>query len=81
MQTGASAAQGTPTLVVPTDSAKWRDMQRNLVVGGVYHVQQQGNPPHAARYCLWNGSTLVPCKCCPLDLCHSVLTLKKVLIA
>ena len=55
-------ATGTPTLIIPTDPGKWREMQRNLVVGGVYHVQQQANGQQGAQYCLWNGSQLVPCE-------------------
>lgn len=28
-----------PTLVVPSDPVRWQEMQKNLVHGGVYHVQ------------------------------------------
>ena len=48
-----------PLLVVPNDAAKWQAMQKNLVVGGVYHVQMANGEK---RYSLWNGSRLVPCK-------------------
>ena len=33
-------------------------MQKSLVVGGVYHVQIS----NGRKYCLWNGTNLVPCK-------------------
>ena len=60
---GASAQMSgrTPTLVIPSDPNRWREMQRSLVMGGVYHVQaNQANA--ATQYCLWNGTQLVPCK-------------------
>ena len=48
------------TLTIPNDPARWEQMQRSLVVGGVYHVQMTNGHK---KYCLWNGSQLVPCKC------------------
>lgn len=47
-----------PTLVVPTDPNRWAQMQKNLVSGGVYHVKMPTGQP---KYCLWDGTKLVPC--------------------
>ena len=57
---GQQVAGRTPTLIIPSDPTKWREMQRSLVVGGVYHVQTAGS--QGTQYCLWNGTQLVPCK-------------------
>ena len=34
-------------------------MQKNLLTGGVYYVKMPSGPP---KYCLWDGTKLVPCK-------------------
>ena len=56
---GNRSATYPPTLVVPTDPSRWAQMQKNLVSGGVYHVKMPTGQP---KYCLWDGTKLVPCK-------------------
>lgn len=50
---------------IPQDPARWQELQKSLVQGGVYHVQQSG-ANRETMYCLWNGTQLVPCE----YLCH-----------
>ena len=58
-KTSANTAGTTaPLLVVPSDGQKWRDMQKDLVEGGVYHVEL---PSKERKYYLWDGQRLVPC--------------------
>lgn len=47
-------------LTIPPDSTRWLAMQKNLTIGGVYQVVATGSTQR--KYCLWNGSQLVPCK-------------------
>lgn len=63
MQIPASASlapmAGAQTLIIPSNPRQWQAMQKNLVSGGVYHVQTTDG---TKKYCLWNGSNLVPCE-------------------
>lgn len=56
---GSGIVRPEGTLTIPTDPARWEQMQRNLQVGGVYYVQMNNGQK---KYCLWNGTQLVPCK-------------------
>ena len=55
----STAGTTAPLLVVPTDQTKWATMQKDLVEGGVYHVEL---PTKERKYFLWDGVRLVPCK-------------------
>jgi len=56
----APAMQNAPqVLVIPQDAGRWSALQKSLVVGGVYHVMAHTGQ---RKYCLWNGTQLVPCK-------------------
>ncbi|KAK2159785.1 hypothetical protein LSH36_146g02014 [Paralvinella palmiformis] len=54
----STAGTTAPLLVVPTDQTKWATMQKDLVEGGVYHVEL---PTKERKYFLWDGVRLVPC--------------------
>ncbi|ESN91103.1 hypothetical protein HELRODRAFT_194550 [Helobdella robusta] len=54
----AGIPAGAATLVIPNDQTEWQNMQKNLMVGGLYHAQV---PSGQRKYCLWNGTQLVPC--------------------
>ncbi len=51
--------QAPPLLTIPEDHDQWNNLKTKLVAGGVYQVQTRDGQ---RKYCLWNGTTLVPCK-------------------
>ncbi len=56
----ARQVSGAPPLLnIPEDPEQWNSVKEKLVPGGVYQVQTRDGQ---RKYCLWNGSTLVPCK-------------------
>ena len=57
-QPQAASFASAPPLVIPSNQRQWAMMQKTLVNGGVYHVQTHDG---TKKYCLWNGSGLVPC--------------------
>ena len=50
---------GAPTLIVPNDPVRWQSMQKTWCLeASTMCKMSNGNK----RYCLWNGSQLVPCE-------------------
>ena len=50
--------QSPQVLIIPPDATRWQALQKSLIVGGVYHVMVHTGQ---RKYCLWNGTQLVPC--------------------